>query len=297
MRKKLFIVLAIFAALAGAWALRARRHASAPSADAAVHQHWVCPMRCLHRVYDKPGKCPVCHMELILQEAPAQPLGYKCPLHYSNVLFDKPGRCPFCTLQLKPVFAEGKEPPAQALEQEAWPRVQGRTAVYFRPYTVALQPIDRTLRLAGKVSPDHQHLSAALPAGETLPPLGTAGMLAPAEGYFRPLLGFVDQTGAGKVRVRATRRLEGVEHAVVELRLAGPQVLAVPQEALKESDGHAWVFRERGGAYEPVSVTVGLRGERFVELRSGVAAGDVVAGSGVFWVEAQWRLDHPGEEL
>lgn len=257
MRKSFFIVLSLLAAFGAAWALRARRPSS-PAVTAAA-QHWVCPMRCLHRVYNKPGHCPVCHMELVPQGS-------------ANA-------------------------PARALDQELWPRVQGRTAVYFRPYTVALQPIDRTLRLAGTVSADHQHLSAELPLDEALPPLGTAGMLAPAEGYARPLLGFVDQAGHGKVRVRATRRLEGVEHAVVELRLPGPQVLAVPQEALKESEGRAWVFRERGGAYEPVSVTVGLRGERFVELRSGVALGDVVAGSGLFWMEAQWRLDHPGEEL
>jgi hypothetical protein len=242
----------------GAWRLWVRAHAAAPAVTAqAAAQRWVCPMRCLHRTYDKPGKCPVCHMDLVPVTSAMAPLP----------------------------------------RREIWPRVEGRTAIYFRPYTVALMPVDRSLRLAGKVTADHWHLLAQLPVGESLPPLGESGMISPAEGYFRPLLCAVDRVNAAQVRVHASRRLTGFEHALLELRLPGKPSLAVPVEALQEDGAHAWVFREEGGVYKPLTVTVGERGERFVELTSGVKAGDVVAASGVFWLEAQWRLEHPEAEL
>lgn len=256
-------------------------------------------MRCLHgRTYDKAGKCPVCHMELLpVASAAPRPIGYKCPLHYSDKLFPQGGRCPFCTLELKPVYAQGQSPQEKAVLVEAWPRVQGKTAVYFRPSVVQPVNLEHVLRLAGKISRDKLYLLARLPDGEEAPSAGNSAMIAPAEGSFRPMLGSVASVKGGSVNISATRRLEGFEHANIEVRLPLKRALAVPVEALRQSDGHAWVFRLGPNGYEPVSVTVGVFEERFVEITGGLADGDTVAASGVFWLEAQWRLDHPEASL
>ena len=66
-----------------------------------------------------------------------------------------------------------------------------------------------------------------------------------------------------------------------------------PPEAVHESEGHAWAFRLQGESFEPVDLRLGERGERYIEVLSGLSPGDIVAASGVFWLEAQWRLDHP----
>ena len=66
----------------------------------------------------------------------------------------------------------------------------------------------------------------------------------------------------------------------------------MPQEALSEDGQEAHVFVKGAGGFAPQPVKVLSRGESFVAL-SGLKAGDVVAASGVFWLEAQWRMDHP----
>lgn len=310
----LFVLLLGTAALA-VWRWQAVR---GPRAEAAA-QRWICPMRCLNKVYDHGGKCPVCHMDLQPLAQPAvsapapragfsahghgrpsgaapKPLGYRCPLRYSTQRFDGPGRCPYCTLPLKPYYAPGEEPQKALSQRSPWPELGGKSAVYFRPYRVSRAAIDGILRLAGRVSADRRRLLAPLPVGEVVPPKGSLAMLSAAGGG-RPLLCSVEGTQGGQVSLRASRRLEDFEQATVEVRLAGASALSVPVEAVRESEGRAWVFRQNGESFEPVTVALGRRGERLIEVKQGLAEGDVVAGSGVFWVEAQWRLDHPERSL
>jgi hypothetical protein len=226
----------------------------------AVAEHRVCPMRCLHKTYDNPGKCPVCHMDLVRVDR-----GQARPPHF-----------------------------------DPWQKVGGRSAVYFRPYEVRKVQIDRLLRVAGSLSKDHRHLEARLPVGEEAPKRGTSAMLMPALGYMRPVLGSVERVGQdGRLRIKASRALDGFDQVSAEIRLPGPLVLAVPLEAVQENETSQQVFVRMGSgpgeAYAPRVVRLGQRGERFAEVLSGLTEGDVIAGSGLFWLEAQWRMDHPPE--
>lgn len=331
-KKQLLLLMLVFAAIGAAvFGWQRARASHGAHAEAAV-QRWACPMRCLNKVYDHPGDCPVCHMKLVPlaarsaapaaptpEAAPAEangggagqfsahghgkkaaeapkPLGYRCPLRYSQTRFDAPGRCPFCTLPLKPYYAPGQAPPRAVSQRAPWPDVAGRTAVYFRPYVVRPVAVDRTLRLAGTVSADRWHLRAPLPAGEPAPPRHALAMLTPGGGG-RPVLAELMGVSGGSLDLKASRKLDGVAFATAELQLAGPTVLAVPVEAVLESEGQAHVYRQKGDGFEPVALKLGRRGERFVEVLDGLKDGDLIAGAGVFWVEAQWRLDHPGEAL
>jgi Cu(I)/Ag(I) efflux system membrane fusion protein len=47
-------------------------------------------------IQDKPGKCPICGMELVKKE---QQVIYTCPMH-PEVTSDKPGKCPVCGMDL-----------------------------------------------------------------------------------------------------------------------------------------------------------------------------------------------------
>jgi HlyD family secretion protein len=53
--------------------------------------------------------------------------------------------------------------------------------------------------------------------------------------------------------------------------------LAVPREAVFERDGRSVVYRRRDGGFEPVAVALGPVGMGRVVIRSGIAAGDVLA--------------------
>ncbi len=249
-----FSALAIGLLALGGWKAFSHFRSHSPAAPA-VAQRYVCPMRCLGKTYDHPGKCPVCHMEL---------------------------------------KAIGKEAPQDPRIRDLWPRVAGKTAVYFRPYTVQKIKVDRLLRVAGKLDRNGLDLRLKLPFGDNSDlKKGASAMVMPPLGYARPVLATVVSKGADStVALRLAHTLPGGTDVLAEIRVSGPEVLALPNEALCESQGDVQVFKESGQGYVPHSVSVGLRGERFVEVIDGLKEGDQVASSGVFWLQAQWRMDH-----
>ncbi|MCL6216876.1 heavy metal translocating P-type ATPase [Zunongwangia pacifica] len=73
---------------------------------------WYCPMHCEgDKMYDEPGDCPVCGMDLV--QAPSlgggSGGGYTCPMH-PEIEEDEPGDCPICGMDLVP---KDPEPDAQ----------------------------------------------------------------------------------------------------------------------------------------------------------------------------------------
>jgi len=63
-----------------------------------------CPMHCEgDKLYDKPGSCPVCGMDLVQQPSltTATAITFTCPMH-PEVNSDKPGACPICGMDLVP---------------------------------------------------------------------------------------------------------------------------------------------------------------------------------------------------
>ncbi|MDI1307279.1 MAG: heavy metal translocating P-type ATPase [bacterium] len=65
---------------------------------------YYCPMHCEgEKVYDKPGSCPVCGMDLVKEAAlTTSKTVYTCPMH-PEVIKDGPGSCPICGMDLVPM--------------------------------------------------------------------------------------------------------------------------------------------------------------------------------------------------
>lgn len=210
-------------------------------------------MRCLGKVYDHPGECPVCHMKLNL---------------ISKV-----------SARVRP-------------HASLWPMVEARTAIYFRPYTVKKVQVDRLLRVAGTLK--GRTLRASLAPGQIQGlKAGSSAMVTPPQGYSRPMLASVTAIGpGGALTIRCPRAMPGTPYALAEIRLPGALAVAVPLEALSENGAEPRVFVKRGEGYVPQAVTVTFRGESFAAV-SGLAEGETVAGAGVFWIESQWRMEHP----
>lgn len=70
---------------------------------AAVYQ---CPMKCEgDKTYTKPGKCPVCNMNLKAMAKPAAAI-YKCPMKCEgDKTYSKAGKCPVCNMNLTKTVA------------------------------------------------------------------------------------------------------------------------------------------------------------------------------------------------
>ncbi|MFV8365149.1 heavy metal translocating P-type ATPase [Flavobacterium sp. XS1P27] len=65
---------------------------------------YYCPMHCEgEKVYDKPGDCPVCGMDLVKEAAlPNSKTLYTCPMH-PEIIQEGPGSCPICGMDLVPM--------------------------------------------------------------------------------------------------------------------------------------------------------------------------------------------------
>ncbi|WP_426090894.1 heavy metal translocating P-type ATPase [Flavobacterium sp. DSR3-2] len=65
---------------------------------------YYCPMHCEgEKVYDKPGDCPVCGMDLVKEaELASSKTMYTCPMH-PEVIKEGPGSCPICGMDLVPM--------------------------------------------------------------------------------------------------------------------------------------------------------------------------------------------------
>ena len=65
---------------------------------------YYCPMHCEgEKVYDKPGDCPVCGMDLVKEAAIVSSKAmYTCPMH-PEVIQEGPGSCPICGMDLVPM--------------------------------------------------------------------------------------------------------------------------------------------------------------------------------------------------
>ena len=69
-----------------------------------VKGKYYCPMHCEgEKVYDKPGDCPVCGMDLVKEAAAvSSKMMYTCPMH-PEVIKEGPGSCPICGMDLVPM--------------------------------------------------------------------------------------------------------------------------------------------------------------------------------------------------
>jgi len=71
---------------------------------------YYCPMHCEgDKTYDKPGDCPICGMDLVMQKSIVKTnVDFTCPMH-PEILKDKPDSCPICGMDLVPIESDISE--------------------------------------------------------------------------------------------------------------------------------------------------------------------------------------------
>jgi Cu(I)/Ag(I) efflux system membrane fusion protein len=104
------------------------------------------------------------------------------------------------------------------------------------------------------------------------------------------------ETRTARIRIELPNpdsRLRVDMYAEVDVRSAanGTRVVAVPDSALIESGKRQIVLISRGaGRFEPRAVTVGRRGEGYVEITAGVKEGEEVVTAATFLIDAESNL-------
>ena len=78
---------------------------------------------------------------------------------------------------------------------------------------------------------------------------------------------------------------------VLEIVVDRGSFLAVPNEAVVEDGARRLVYLQIGASdYVPREIETGIEGERYTQVVSGIAAGDLVVTLGSFFVDAEYRM-------
>ncbi|MEQ9556284.1 MAG: efflux RND transporter periplasmic adaptor subunit [Rhodospirillales bacterium] len=103
-------------------------------------------------------------------------------------------------------------------------------------------------------------------------------------------------TRTGKVRIQVANPNHRILHemfADVEINAGAhaPARVTVPRSALIDSGNRQVVILDKGeGRFEPRPVKVGLRGDDYIEILDGIAAGDMVVVAANFLIDAESNL-------
>jgi Cu2+-exporting ATPase len=78
-------------------------HTEKPKVTSSSAGKYYCPMHCEgDKLYDNPGSCPVCGMNLEKIPELKKKVQYTCPMH-PEIIQDGPGNCPICGMDLVPM--------------------------------------------------------------------------------------------------------------------------------------------------------------------------------------------------
>ncbi|MBP6784768.1 MAG: efflux RND transporter periplasmic adaptor subunit [Verrucomicrobiales bacterium] len=110
---------------------------------------------------------------------------------------------------------------------------------------------------------------------------------------------FDETTRSTKVRVELANPLVNGRRVLLHrlyadgaLQVAAPDVLTVPRSAVIETGPEAVVYVDRtGGAYERTVVKLGRRGDKLMEILSGIEAGDKVVTNGNLLIDGQAEMN------
>ena len=162
---------------------------------------------------------------------------------------------------------------------------------------VAVQRLQTTLRVAGVYEPARRAIVVPLDPGYAV--LVAAGQRVHAfsmaargdnlPGRIMRVTGTADG-GYALVAMDAVPRT-GVGAYLVEIVVDRGDALAIPNDALIEDGDRRFVYvQDPSGNYQRRDVTVGLQGDLFTAVRSGVTAGEPVVALGSFFIDAEYRM-------
>jgi hypothetical protein len=165
---------------------------------------------------------------------------------------------------------------------------------------VAVRPIQVWVRTAGLVDDMSKVITAAV---------------SPAEGAFvrvgQRVRAFPPASRGSMYQARISQVVPQGDQVLVKATLSGPgrqgstryvleivtergELLSVPNEAIIETGGKKIVYvQEEQGRYIPREAQLGVQGELYTQIRSGLKPGEQVVTIGSFFIDAEHKLKGP----
>ena len=248
-------------------------------------------------------------------------LYYQSPMH-PWIKSDKPGKCPICGMDLVPVYeSTGTTNTGFGLKLNA----DSVSVANVQTATVERRPFVHTLRVAGSISANswtaawfeftayHRDL-VWLKIGQTIEVTVPS---APGKVYsaqiklhgVRPVADTDFDSASDSTRIRAAisnppveagdlggKRLFTGLYAEGRVLVNPPDVLTVPRSAVLQPGPQPVVYVDQGnGYYEQRKVKLGRVGDEFVEVLDGLKEGDKVVTSGSLLIDAEAQISQSGD--
>jgi multidrug efflux pump subunit AcrA (membrane-fusion protein) len=231
---------------------------------------------------------------------------------------DKPGKCPICGMNLVPVY-EGDARAATDTNMVVL-NADSVTAVNVQTEVVARRPVVRTLHVIGSIQKNsataawfvfdvyerdlpwlqiNQKMDVTLPSVPERTYSAQIKLHSTQPFADRDLDAMSDSTKIRAEIADAPVEVPGFEgrayfnglHAESHIRAATPEVLAVPRSAVLSRGSGPLVYVDNGGGgYAAHTVKLGRIGDEYAEVLSGLAAGDKVVTNGGLLIDAEAQL-------
>jgi hypothetical protein len=207
----------------------------------------------------------------------------------------------FSAITASAVFAQSPRDHVRLKRDGATPVTESQANELTLTLTdAAVRPIQIRVRTAGSVDGTGRTIAAAVPAED-------GGFVKVGQLVWA----FPPESRSSMSQARVTKVEQGTGGVVVSATLSGPgfpgsvryvleiitergDLLSVPNEAIIESNGKQIVYvQEQQGRYVPREIQVGMQGELYTQVLSGLTAGEQVVTFGSFFIDAEHKLKGP----
>jgi hypothetical protein len=249
-------------------------------------------------------------------------LFYQSPMH-PWIKSDKPGQCTVCGMDLVPVYASD-EGTNSALGLKL--NVDSVTVLDVQTVAVAVQPLTRTLQVAGKImgnswtaqwfeftayERDFTWLKIGQTIEVTIPSVPGKMFTAKINLHStRPVVDTEFDGASGSTKIRAEildgpvespafggKKLFNGIFAEGLVRVEIPEVLAVPRRAVLAPGAQALVYVDTANhTYEPRNIKLGRVGDDFVEVLAGLKAGEKIVTRGNLLIDAETQISQSANQ-
>jgi multidrug efflux pump subunit AcrA (membrane-fusion protein) len=248
--------------------------------------------------------------------APGRKILYYQSSMHPWIKSDKPGKCPICGMDLVPIYADTA---GTNLTGGITLNPDSVTALHVQTDTVARRPLRHTLRVAGVISVNswtttwftfdaYQRDLPWFKVGQTVevtvPSLPGKTFAAQIKRYgTQPYADLQFDATTDSTRVRAelaypgignsdfgTDRLFNNFYAEGRVLTDAPEVLTIPRSAVLWPGGKPIVYVDAVGHYEVRSVKLGRAGDELWEVLDGLKEGERVVTTGNLLIDSEAQL-------
>lgn len=271
MNKWLIIIVSLIFISAGLWIIKSPKSNpltdSSKSSEAVVY---TCPMHPEVK-RDKPGKCPICHMDLVKVK--------KNTVTNQESKSETRGEILATNEELKLIGVQKHKVEKMSLNSKL--PISGR---FTSPSQIAFQIYEREL---GEIKIGNKFVGQAA----ANPEIELQGIVTSIDAYVDPISRTIRVMGTLNTRSNNVR-IESSFHGQIIVSI--DNVLAIPEDSILHAgnDNLVYIFQE-GNALKAKSIKLGIKTRGYYQVLSGLSEGDLITTGANFLLDSEAKIRGP----